>query len=375
MLFAQTPWATVPELRNLGDESWLRGLDETSALSLNGCRTAEAVLEAVPNPFAFRLTLRFIKHWATQRGIYGNVYGYLNGVAWSILTARTCQLFPNACGATLVEQFFKVVARYLQCGKTVTIAPVVVDGPLGCRFPQLDRPHQTRNRAQILTPQYPPINCCGNVGSSTLGLIVRELDRAQRLMRETPQEARDESFWQLLSRETDFFERYRSYIEIAFSAQNSAAISSLEGMVESRIRRLVDALEETPGVASAEPLPRVLKEAEEYAVGGETQTSTVKRRIFVGLTFDPTKATENGQPASAKVSIDITPAVVLFRSCMTEWLREHASEEYRIETNVLKRTEIRKRLKLSNFRAQPSSHSSTPSWPTSLKKPRVDTPR
>lgn len=38
------------------------------------------------------------------RGLYGNVFGYLGGISWAILTARVCQLYPNAAPSILVRR-------------------------------------------------------------------------------------------------------------------------------------------------------------------------------------------------------------------------------------------------------------------------------
>lgn len=46
------------------------------------------------------------------RGIYSNMLGFLGGVSWAMLVARTCQLYPNAVAATLVHKFFLVFSKW-----------------------------------------------------------------------------------------------------------------------------------------------------------------------------------------------------------------------------------------------------------------------
>lgn len=65
-------------------------MDEKSCQSLNGRRVADQILKAVPNADHFRQTLRMIKLWAKNKGIYSNVMGYLGGVSWAIMTAKVC---------------------------------------------------------------------------------------------------------------------------------------------------------------------------------------------------------------------------------------------------------------------------------------------
>lgn len=60
---------------------------------------------------AFIIALKFVKEWATQRGIYSNVSGYLGGINWAILMAYTSQLYPTECASTLLYRFFYVMNR------------------------------------------------------------------------------------------------------------------------------------------------------------------------------------------------------------------------------------------------------------------------
>ena len=57
----------------------------------------------------------FIGLFSLGRGIYSNVLGYLGGVSWAMLVARTCQLYPNAVGATIVQKFFLVFNQWYAC--------------------------------------------------------------------------------------------------------------------------------------------------------------------------------------------------------------------------------------------------------------------
>ena len=77
----------------------------------------------------FRDALRCIKLWAQskyqfysllqvdassalERAIYSNVNGFLGGVAWALLVARICQLYPNATSGAIVSRFYIIMYQW-----------------------------------------------------------------------------------------------------------------------------------------------------------------------------------------------------------------------------------------------------------------------
>nr|XP_016804070.1 poly(A) polymerase gamma isoform X7 [Pan troglodytes] len=112
LVFARLAIQTISDNLDLRDDSRLRSLDIRCIRSLNGCRVTDEILHLVPNKETFRLTLRAVKLWAKRRGIYSNMLGFLGGVSWAMLVARTCQLYPNAAASTLVHKFFLVFSKW-----------------------------------------------------------------------------------------------------------------------------------------------------------------------------------------------------------------------------------------------------------------------
>jgi poly(A) polymerase Pap1 len=47
-----------------------------------------------------------------ERAIYANVMGFPGGVAWAMLVARVCQLYPQATGSVIVGKFFRIMSKW-----------------------------------------------------------------------------------------------------------------------------------------------------------------------------------------------------------------------------------------------------------------------
>jgi len=97
---------------NLHDNNLLRGLTENQVRSLNGTRVTDEILSLVPEPATFRLAVRAIKLWAQRKAIYANILGYPGGIAWNIMVARVCQLYPKATSAVIVHKFFGLMLKW-----------------------------------------------------------------------------------------------------------------------------------------------------------------------------------------------------------------------------------------------------------------------
>ena len=143
----------------------------------------------VPNIETFRLTLRAVKLWAKQKGIYSNAMGFIGGVSWAMLVARTCQLYPNAAPSSLLNKvsnkskinliltqfFFKF---FLVFSKWDWPKPVFLklpdDSPPGLSYQVWDPRFNTLDRTHlmpIITPAYPHQNSTYNVTNSTLQIM------------------------------------------------------------------------------------------------------------------------------------------------------------------------------------------------------------
>uniref|UniRef100_A0A914E207 polynucleotide adenylyltransferase n=1 Tax=Acrobeloides nanus TaxID=290746 RepID=A0A914E207_9BILA len=176
ILFARLALKEVPDDLQLSDDNLLKNLDEKSIRSLNGCRVADEILRLIPSQKNFVLTLRAVKLWAKNHGIYSNVLGFLGGISWSILVARTCQLYPCAAPAILLEKFFLVFSTW------EWPHPVFLKDSDSIQRPDIPNLYELmwdpRTRVSdrfhlmpIITPAFPEQNSTYNVTKSTRHVI------------------------------------------------------------------------------------------------------------------------------------------------------------------------------------------------------------
>lgn len=240
----------IPKDLTLDDKNLLRNVDEKDLRALNGTRVTDEILTLVPKPTVFKHALRCIKMWAPQRAIYGNVYGFPGGVAWAMLVARICQLYPNAVSAVIVEKFFHIYSQW-SWPQPVLLKPIE-DGPLQVRVwnPKL-YPYDRQHRMPVITPAYPSMCATHNITSSTQKVIIGEFVRGVEIM---SQINTGKKTWSDLFARHDFFHKYKFYLCIVAATEGTSEDHlKWSGMVESKLRLLVQKLEVTDGIQLAHP--------------------------------------------------------------------------------------------------------------------------
>ncbi|KAI8641611.1 Poly(A) polymerase central domain-containing protein [Parasitella parasitica] len=238
-VFARLSIAAVQDDLDLSDNNLLLGLDERCIRSLNGSRVTDEILRLVPSVPVFRLALRTIKLWAKKRAIYSNIMGFLGGVAWAMLVARVCQMYPNACAASIVSRFFRIMYQW-GWPQPVLLKPME-EGPLATRqWNPIQFPADKSHRMPIITPAYPSMCATHNVTDSTRDIMLHEFCRtgeiADKIVIGTGK-------WQDLFEESDFFQIYNHYLQIVVSSYSAQSHLQWSGFVESRLRQLVSKLE------------------------------------------------------------------------------------------------------------------------------------
>lgn len=249
LVFARLPFASIPEDLDLLDHNLLKNLDEKSMLSLNGSRATDEILRLVPDVLTFHGALRCIKLWAKRRGLYNNAMGYLGGVACALLTARICQLYPNASASAIVTRFFKIYQQWAW-PQPVYLKPIE-DFPLNQKVwnPKL-YPADRNHRMPVITPAYPSMCSTHNVTKSTLALMTSEFARGSEMMLKIEQGS---ASWADLFARSDFFARYRHFFQILAVSESAEDHRIWSGFVESKVRILMNKLELEANIAVAPP--------------------------------------------------------------------------------------------------------------------------
>ncbi|NXN54421.1 PAPOG polymerase, partial [Rynchops niger] len=296
LVFARLSMQTVSDNLDLGDDSRLRSLDIRCIRSLNGCRVTDEILHLVPNKENFRLTLRAIKLWAKRRGIYSNMLGFLGGVSWAMLVARTCQLYPNALASTLVNKFFLVFSRWEWPNPVLLKQPEESNLNLPVWDPRVN-PSDRYHVMPIITPAYPQQNSTYNVSISTRAVMVEEFKHGLAVTNEILQGKSD---WSKLFEPLNFFQKYKHYIVLTASASTEEHHLEWVGLVESKIRVLVGNLERNEFITIAHVKPQSFPGNQELC-----KRSGYVSMWFLGIVF---RKVENAE----SVNIDLTYVIQSF---------------------------------------------------------------
>eukprot|EP01062_Namystynia_karyoxenos_P014991 TRINITY_DN15431_c0_g1_i1.p1 TRINITY_DN15431_c0_g1~~TRINITY_DN15431_c0_g1_i1.p1 ORF type:complete len:678 (+),score=138.30 TRINITY_DN15431_c0_g1_i1:93-2126(+) len=303
ILFASIDRTAIPDTFRPTDDDVLRNVDESTQRSLNGTRVATKLLHCVPNVETFRSVLRGVKKWATARGVYGNVYGYPGGIAWAILVARACQLYPNQAPGVVFGKFFKYFAMWWKENPTYPTDlnnPIFLTGSLDVDlefgFKVWNRTRYTGDRYEVLpiiTPCYPFMNTCYNTTVVTLKVMCDELKRATHLY-ETMW-ARDRAVdFDALWEHSDFKWRYAQYLVVSAAGTTPDAARRWAGFCESRLRRMLSQLALVPYL-TANIWPKM---HEREVVNRLTGTTTCEHSWFIGLDYQTPPNTMGRQHVS-----------------------------------------------------------------------------
>ena len=266
LIFASINLSSVPITQDLKDNNMLRGLDDQGLRSLNGTRVTDEILELVPQKTTFRTALRAVKLWAQRRAVYANVMGFPGGVAWAMLVARVCQLYPNAAAAVVVGKFFRLMHKWKW--PMPVLLKEIENGPLQVRVwnPQIYK-GDAYHLMPIITPAYPSMCATHNITLSTKEIVLKELARGGDLCDKI---SVGRLQWKDLFEKHSFFTNdYKYYLSVVSCSSNKDSQNAWSGTVESKVRRLVSNLEKDEVIAIAHPFNKGFERVHRYENEGQ----------------------------------------------------------------------------------------------------------
>ncbi|KAK6588252.1 pap1p poly A polymerase (eukaryotic type) [Cryptosporidium xiaoi] len=317
LLFACLNLSRIPSDLNTLDDDLLRNVDDKTARSLNGCRVNDMILQLVPNKESFRTSLRFVKHWSKARGIYSNVLGYLGGISWAILTARICQLYPNAAPSQIINRFFYIYKTWQWKNPVILCeikeVPKNTPGLMGFRVWNPNTNPQDRAHVMpIITPAFPSMNSTHNVTQTTLRVITEELQRAYQIIVDIENER---ATWRELWSSYLFFEKHKHFIQVKMLANNEQAFHKWVGWIESKLRFLVRKLETFKGL-QVRPWPKAIQEPDEFKDGYSFGQS-----MYIGLILSNINSTDNNSVSNTDNThvVDLRSSILDFVGFIMNW--------------------------------------------------------
>lgn len=191
--------------------------------------------------------------------------GFFGGITWAILVARTCQLYPNATPAVLLQKLFLVFSTWQGYSNlTCSILCYLREWP----HPVYLKDNESTSRADIpflrelvwdprvrisdryhlmpvITPAYPEQNSTYNVTKSTKLAITYEFKEALAVTLEIME---GKAKWTKLFEEVNFFSRYKHFLSLFCITENAEDHLKFSGLVESKIRILISHLERNEAI-------------------------------------------------------------------------------------------------------------------------------
>ncbi len=180
----------------------------------------------------------------------------------------------------------------------------------------------------LITPAFPAMNSAFNVGVPQLRRLTEEFKRGAEVTNGWVGGGRGVEAWQELFELAPFFTRFHNFLQVDVwvggweeeegkEKEAEEAFGRWFGWVESRLRTLIQALEQPPlmhcfPLADALPNPPTQKEEEEEEEkkGG----GGVKRRVsfFTALMFDPTVSNYDVSPVVQDFMLKVRPFIFTY---------------------------------------------------------------
>lgn len=203
---------------------------------LAGPSISAEIIRLVPDLNKMKTLLGIIKKWAKARDIYSNIYGYLGGIAWTILVARILVAHPFATIDRLLLYFFELYS-HRNWQKPLYLTEPLDTGDINSTTfsPKLSSKDRTAHMP-VLTPYY-MMNTTHNVTKFTFQTLKSEFKRGYKLIFQNKVD--------MLAQPEPLV--YKTFIHITVTTDLARVITT----ISSRLRKLLFFLERVEGLHQA----------------------------------------------------------------------------------------------------------------------------
>ena len=258
----------------------------------------------------------------SDRGVYGNIFGFPGGVAWAIMTARICQLYPLSPPSVIITGFFRFYSSFIKADVPAN-QPIYLTKTLEVTNEYGKKSWNKKNEQfelmPVITPMCPYMNSCYNVGRSNLQILCCEFKRGKEIVDELEDDHNE--CWSKLWIPSDFFLKYKVFLQVEVSAMDSSSFNSWSAYVESKLRHLVSSLETWPSFS------------EVHEVAKTSYQLDIRLWPFLFCSTTPTERLHFNRTDSS----DIPPAIEL--ECVTPSTTQQSTKEGEPSTNTEGRVE------------------------------------
>ncbi|KAL3106198.1 hypothetical protein niasHT_016885 [Heterodera trifolii] len=186
----------------------------------------------------FRTVLWILKLWAKSNYIYGNIFGFFNGAALSILAGKIVLWYPNCSVPFLVEKLMFIMMHWKW-----PMPIKLIDEESKNEFESISWNPSDKSTAlimPIITPSCLAQNASQNVNASTFSIIqntIRETFVKLRILRDSPLSSEDEqNWWKELFPAKNFTSKYSHFVLIVCMVNFPQHIDQFCRYVERKLR-------------------------------------------------------------------------------------------------------------------------------------------
>lgn len=178
------------------------------------------VLCSVPDQAQFLFLLRLVRCWAKQRGIYGNLFGFIGGMAWSICAARVCQAQQSSDVSRLALAFFRIMSSW-DWRRPIVLQEDEEQVDLLGSSAGGQPAHGPQRKVSVMLPVGIGISAAPHVPDTTAKILFKEFRRGYKLVRQVETSTAQ---WSDLFAPVPFFSRYQNYLQFSFFASSEEVL-------------------------------------------------------------------------------------------------------------------------------------------------------